>query len=111
MIMEQRWSTRSRIALDVDVFYEGAERKGCRTRDIGLGGVFLEIGKEAPPKDAMVELTFRLGKGTETSEHKIMAKVVRVTHDGVGLMFRDFDARAFRSLKELIHYTQGNSVH
>ncbi len=109
--MEQRWSTRSRIALDVDLIFEGTERKGCRTRDIGLGGVFLEINKEAPSKDSMVELTFRLGKGAESAEHKIMAKVVRVSHDGVGLMFRDFDARAFRSLKELIHYTQGNSVH
>ena len=109
--MEQRWSTRSRIALDVDLIYEGAERKGCRTRDIGLGGVFLEINREAPPKDSTVELTFRIGRGADAAEHRIMAKVVRVSHDGIGLMFRDFDARAFRSLKELIHYTQGNSVH
>ena len=108
--MEQRWSTRSRIALDVDLVYEGSERKGCRTRDIGLGGVFLEISRDVPPKDATVELTFRLGKDDNT-RHKIKAKVVRVSHDGVGLMFRDFDARAFRSLKELIHYTQGSSIH
>ena len=56
--MEQRWSTRTPVKLDVDMAYEDKE-EDCSTRDIGMGGVFLEMGSILPPVDTMVELIFK----------------------------------------------------
>ena len=109
--MEQRWSTRTRARLEIDLSCQGMANKRCYTRDIGLGGVFLELGQNAaPPRDSIVELVFNFDHGTVTGSHRIRGKVVRVVEDGVGLMFRDFDANAFRSLRELINYCQSNTV-
>jgi len=104
--MEQRWSTRTPVKLDVDMAYEDKE-EDCSTRDIGMGGVFLEMGSILPPVDTMVELIFKVGATDKRTKHKIKAKVVRVAYDGIGLMFRDFDAGTFRALQEVLRYTQG----
>lgn len=105
--MEQRWSTRTPIKLDVDLAYDEKEVEGCATRDIGMGGVFLEMQRLMPPVDTMVDLIFKVGPLDRQTKHKIKARVVRVVDDGVGLMFRDFDAGSFRALQEVLRYTQG----
>ena len=105
--MEQRWSTRTPVKLDVDMAYDDKELEDCSTRDIGMGGVFLEAGSSLPSVDTMVELVFKVGPSDKRTKHKIKAKVVRVADDGVGLMFRDFDAGSFRALQEVLRYTQG----
>jgi len=104
--MEQRWSTRTRVKLDVDLSGQGLEEGKYQTRDIGLGGVFLEMTRNAPAQDTLVELTFDFEQGTAGGRHKIKCKVVRVEEDGIGLMFRDFDANAFRALRELVNHWQ-----
>ena len=110
--MEHRWSLRTPVALEVDLIYESASELSCKTRDIGLGGVFLE-GDTAtmPPKNANVELNFILNSGETTTKHKIKARVVRTADDGIGLMFRDFDVGAFRSLQEVLRHKAPESVH
>ncbi|HKJ21837.1 MAG TPA: PilZ domain-containing protein [Gammaproteobacteria bacterium] len=108
--MEQRWSTRTPIRLDVDVVYADRDMEDCATRDIGMGGVFLEMTDRLPPVDTMVELTFKVGPTDRRTRHKLKAKVVRASGDGVGLMFRDFDAGSFRALQEVLRYAQGVSA-
>jgi len=109
--MEHRWSLRTPIELDVDLNCEGLGQLGCRTRDIGLGGVFLEGSADFPPKNANVELTFNLDSSEGTTRHKIKARVVRIADDGIGLMFRDFDVGAFRSLQEVLRHKKPDSMH
>jgi len=109
--MEQRWSPRTRVNLDVDLLIKGKEVGGCRTRDIGMGGAFVEVNKDFQAEKAIVELIFKLGSGNHFSKHKIKAIIVRVANDGVGLMFRDFDASAFRSLQEILQYAQSHTMH
>ncbi len=103
--MERRWTTRAEVHLPVDLACAGAHSPGCRTRDIGLGGVFVELPADISlPADEQVELTFRLGNGENITRHRIRARVVRVTTQGVGMVFRDFDATTFRSLQEVLRY-------
>lgn len=108
--MEQRWSTRTPVKLNVDVAYDDKEVEDCVTRDIGMGGVFLEMAQLVPATDTMVELTFKVGPTDRRTRHKLKAKVVRAASDGIGLMFRDFDAGSFRALQEVLRYTQGASA-
>jgi c-di-GMP-binding flagellar brake protein YcgR len=106
-IMERRWTERTSINVPVDLSYAGEQASNCRTRDIGLGGVFVELPDQVNiSSDTSVELTFKLGTPPDLTKHRINARVVRVAGDGVGMMFRDFDAIAFRSLQEVLLYNQ-----
>lgn len=100
--MERRWTTRTKLALTVEVACEGGRILRCTTEDIGLGGVFVNAPTTAIPEGQNVELIFSLPANSAPEEHKLRAKVVRATDAGVGLMFRDFDATAFRSLQRVM---------
>lgn len=99
--MERRWTTRTRMGLNVDVAFEGGALTGCRTRDIGLGGVFVDSGDQLP-LGQFVEITFKVPDGSAIEDAKIRAKVVRTVSEGMGFMFRDFDATAFRALQRVM---------
>lgn len=101
--MERRWTTRTKIAVDVDVSYAG-KITAWKTRDIGLGGVFVEIGNTLLDKDEQVELVFNLRVPEVLGLPTIRAKVVRLEDNGAGLMFKDFDAAAFRALQKVMRY-------
>ena len=110
-IMERRWTERTSMNIPVDLAYAGEQTEECRTRDIGLGGVFVELPKDVNiASETPVELTFKLGASPNLTKHRINARVVRVTEDGIGMMFRDFDAIAFRSLQEVLLYNQNKTI-
>lgn len=109
--MERRWTERTPIDVPVDISYGGKLAGDCRTRDIGLGGVFVELPEGlALTEDTAVELTFKLGAGVHLTRHRINASVVRVAEGGAGMMFRDFDAGAFRSLQEVLRYKHSDAL-
>ncbi|NOY62792.1 MAG: PilZ domain-containing protein [Gammaproteobacteria bacterium] len=102
--MEQRWSTRTQVDLSVDISHMGETLADLHTHDIGLGGAFLQMDSKVLNNNDMVELTFSLSNNEQMTRHKIGARVVRTANGGVGFMFRDFDANAFRSLQEVLHF-------
>lgn len=102
--VEQRWSQRRSVALGVDIYRNEALLNKCQSRDVGLGGVFLDLEQGSLQQHQDVELFFTLGENSET-RHKLKARVVRVSDDGVGLMFRDFDTGSFRALQEIMRYS------
>ena len=109
--MERRWTERTPINVPVDLSCTNVQNEECRTREIGLGGVFVELPKTVNlATETPVELTFKLGSGPQLTKHRINARVVRVSGDGVGMMFRDFDAIAFRSLQEVLLYNQNKPM-
>ncbi len=106
--IESRWSQRRKVSLAVDIIEADTRLEHCRTRDVGLGGVFVETSTgHHPAKDAEVELLFKLvGNDQRLILHRLRAKVVRVTEDGVGLMFQGFDTNSFRSLQEIMRQAE-----
>ncbi len=104
--MEQRWSPRTQADLDVDLSFHGEVVSGCKVRDIGMGGLFVEVEKEFP-RDSVVELKFKITADGQETKHRIRATVARAGGSGLGMMFCDFDAGTFRSLQEVMHYIQG----
>lgn len=101
--MERRWTTRTKLAVAVDVFYAG-KITAWKTRDIGLGGVFVETAAAHLEKDENIELVFNLKSLEDQEQSTIRAKVVRIENGGAGLMFKDFDATAFRALQKVMRY-------
>lgn len=109
--MERRWTARTRMKIPVEISHAGTYTEGCFTQDVGLGGVFLSL----PPQiklfnESHVELTFKLGDESQITKHRIKARVVRVSDEGAGMMFRDFDASTFRSLQEILRYREGGAA-
>lgn len=100
--MERRWTTRTNVALAVDLSCEGSETLRCATENIGLGGVFVRASGRTMAPGQNVELTFSLAANPVPEQHRLRAKVVRSTDLGIGLMFCDFDATAFRSLQRVM---------
>ena len=110
--MENRWSDRRDLQLGVDVYRAGDKIMSCLSKNIGLGGTFLAADTNHElERDADVELVFHLDDGTKQTKYFIHAKVVRLSDDGVGFKFHDFDTSVFRSLQELINYKGKQAIH
>jgi len=110
--MENRWSDRRELRLDVDVFRNGEKICTCQSRDVGLGGAFLDVNPaNTMGQDDSVELVFHLMSGQTPIKHSLHARVVRIANDGVGLKFHEFDTGVFRSLQEIMSYKILEQVH
>ena len=95
-----RRSARVEVELSVDLICDGVTRR-CTTRNIGLGGVFVnaEAQSEAqwvPAPGTPVEICF-LGV------HTIAATVLRADTSGIALLFSQVDQRDFAFLSALLH--------
>ena len=103
--MEKRWSERKDLNVGVDIYQQGELLVSCFSKDIGLGGAFLGADSSCGvSKDSDVELVFRLNASERGTKHKIHAKVTRISDQGVGFKFCDFDTGVFRSLQEIMSY-------
>lgn len=105
--MEHRWSSRRAIELDVTV-ESHAGRVKARSQDVGLEGMFLEAPVHRLQEHAPVELIFALGTGRRARVHRVKACVVRKDHNGVGVMFLEFTADAFRYFEELLYVVRSS---
>ena len=106
--MEKRWSERKELSVGVDVYQQGELLVSCFSKDIGLGGAFLGADSSCGvDEESDVELISRLATSDRGTKHKIHAKVTRVSDQGVGFKFCDFDTGVFRSLQEIMSYKVG----
>lgn len=102
--IEHRWSQRRFVSLQVEIVGAGVN-EDCTTKDVGLGGAFVEMSGHIPDCDTDVELLFSLSNHDQrVTKHRLSARVVRSANNGVGLVFKDFDTRAFRSLQEVMRH-------
>ncbi len=103
--MEKRWSERKELKVGVDIYWHSELLDSCFSSDIGLGGTFLSMGSSINiQKDNDVELVFHLISPEQETRHKIHARVTRISGDGVGFKFCNFDTGVFRSLQEIMTY-------
>jgi hypothetical protein len=98
-IVEQRKQQRTRAGLIVDITYPGGVLEGLKTRNISLGGVFVEAAGDPPPVGEQVEIRFRLQ--SQNAVRPLQARVVRSHDDGFALLFRNFALDDFEYLQKL----------
>lgn len=101
-MIEKRWSVRQPLRVDVDIRFAGGHVHG-RSMDIGLGGMFVETDAFRLAPDGNVTLRFH-SQSAGIAASDLHARVVRLCDHGVGVMFQDFDADAYRSLKSVMSY-------
>lgn len=98
---ERRVFTRIRLGLEVAVRMKDRSLGRFRTRDLDMGGLFVEAGEiDLYPND-IAELAFpdAAGKGRG---HVFRAKVIRHAANGVGLMFHEHDEDSLAALRDVM---------
>lgn len=99
--MENRWSFRKPVEMDVDVYFGSQPPATGRTRDVGYGGMFIEAPDVSIPLRRRVEVVVKLpfeGK----PEYRFHASVVHSTGKGLGVSFRQFDLSDVRVLQRML---------
>ena len=93
--MEHRLSLRTPFSVNVAIYYRGLGLLRGRSLDISRHGMFVATGPMVLPLHTIVDVAFPLeaGKNAEPLE-RTSAMVVRMTRNGVGLMFaREINVR------------------
>ncbi|WP_199930424.1 PilZ domain-containing protein [Sedimenticola thiotaurini] len=75
--------------------------RGC-IRNIGMGGMFVDIGRIQLPVNATLEASLLLGGDGLDCHMQVEAIVVRCAEQGVGLMFDELDEGCRNTLSRLI---------
>ena len=100
--MDSRSSMRRRLALRVVLGYPKLGMVSGCTRDLGLGGLFVDTGRVTLPRDAVVRVYLHL-PGPE-AEHFCVAdaRVVHSRGGGAGLAFHRLDDASRSALNEMM---------
>lgn len=111
MYSERRWSIRKPFKIQATVTYPPLGKLHTKTQNVGLEGVFLDWPAPQPPTGAMMELTLHIAADDQQAP-RLLASVVHVRADGLGLMFREFNLGLFRWLHDRLYgeMTVGHAV-
>ena len=98
---EKRWSDRRAISTDVKIIFNGRSYY-AKTRDIGLGGIFIDLNHVLIPRDANVKVIM-LGYRNKQRYTSFSTRVAFVTPQGYGLEFREFVTNQVRQLQTILY--------
>jgi PilZ domain-containing protein len=100
--MERRAGTRK--AMDVEVTIDSAHCRAVRGKigNVGFGGLFVQLEAGGLREDARVEILVVLSQETGSRLYRMPAVVARITQNGAGLIFDEYDVTAFRTLVLLL---------
>lgn len=95
--MEHRCSIRKSLELQVLLYKHGLPVQSGITRDLGLGGVFIQAGAYQWRKNELLEIEFLSADGSPAM--RLRGVVVHLRGDGVGLMFDSVSGEQRRQLR------------
>ena len=99
--MENRWSQRKAIKINVMLHHNGIPVAHCRCRDLGIEGVFVESGPLTYPKNTLLDLAFLSDANEITTRVKVM--VIHSSGSGLGLRFTNFGMDGLRAVKKVYY--------
>ena len=100
--MERRWGLRKPIQVDVVIDNQPTCLVRGQIGDVSIGGLFVRTEPDRLRMNSQVELVLMLQQGEGTQVYRMPAMVVRLTSNGAGLMFDQYDVNAFRTLVVLL---------
>jgi hypothetical protein len=107
--MEHRCSIRKQIAIRVLFYKHGLPVQSGLSRDLGLGGVFVETGAFRWQKNECLDVEFISSRGAKFC---LPVLVVHQQEKGVGLMFDQLEAGQRKILREILFSSnQAGSFH
>lgn len=101
--MEQRWTERIPVAVEVLVNYPSLGLVRGRSKDISLEGMFVETGPIALAAESSLLISLMLPEGQNNQQCDIPAQVVYSTQGGAGLVFCSLDVPAIGHLRRLLY--------
>ncbi len=107
---EKRWADRKPFRTNVALVYDELGLICGRTRDLSLGGAYIETSAVAPATDAEIRLLFLDRCAHPDTVVSVRGTVVRSAGSGVGVMFTDFEKGALNSLRELVVAADADST-
>ena len=93
-LLEKRVDFRHTLALETEVHFHEQNVAGmfrCRSKNIGLNGVYLPTSATPISSDMDVELVFLVNSLTTPKRYRLKAQVVRSSDNGAGLAFPRLD--------------------
>ena len=99
--MEHRWNTRTPVEVGVTVNFSQLGLIAARTRDLSLGGAYLETNSVNLGKHSVLEIVFPNRK-KQNQMVNLPATVVRADDSGVAVQFTDFNPDGIATLTELM---------
>ncbi len=105
--VENRSSPRRVVTLYTMLNYPSLGLVRGAVRDIGMGGMFVDIGRIQLPVNATLEASLILGNQGLKCHMQLEAIVVRCAEQGVGLMFDELDSEIRHALNQLVFEASG----
>ncbi|HEY3487025.1 MAG TPA: PilZ domain-containing protein [Gammaproteobacteria bacterium] len=102
MGMDRRWGMRKPVSVDVVIDNLPSNLLRGHIGNISIGGLFVKTAPMPLRVNAPVELVLLLEDDDGTRVYRLPAVVVRLTPEGAGLMFDQYDVNAFRTLVVLL---------
>lgn len=105
--MEHRCSLRRPMKVDIVLNYRSLGLVRGRSRDVGMGGMFVETGRIQIPVNAMVDVSVMLDTADGACAFHAEAIVVHTNKGGIGMMFSDLKPGLHDLLHDLIYNERG----
>lgn len=99
---EKREHRRSSIQLDVELVSPEGGRSRVKTRDLSIGGIFVEaIDNQSPKVGTPLTVTF-LSVPYRGGTYPLKARVQRLTQNGIAMTFIDFGLDDLRFIETIL---------
>jgi len=93
---------RSSIQLDVELVYPEGGSSRVKTRDLSIGGLFVEaVGNQPPKLGTLLTVTF-LSDPHQSGTYSLKARVQRLSLNGIAMTFIDFGLDDLRFIEAIL---------
>lgn len=100
---DNRWSERQDIRLHISLLDHGREILQANSKNISIGGIFIEPVSRQLDIGQKLEVSFSLHGASGSQQHCLPARVVRNHHGGAALAFSDYDFDTLNALRVLLY--------
>lgn len=95
--MEHRCNKRLVKAIKVMLYHNGIPVAICKTRDIGVEGVFVETGSMVYRNNTLLKIEFEVISNNSRQLYRLSAIVVHSSGKGLGLFILDRESEALNA--------------
>jgi hypothetical protein len=101
-LTEKRRHRRRSIQLDVELVYPEGGSSRVRTRDLSVGGLFVEAIGNQPPKVGTLLTVIFLSAPHQSGTYSLKARVQRLTDNGIAMTFIEFGLDDLRFIETIL---------
>lgn len=101
-MVEKRKHRRNSVQLDVELVYPGGGNSRVKTRDLSIGGLFVDAPDTEPLKEGTSLTVIFLSDSPHGMTYSIKAKVQRLTRNGIAMTFIDFGLEDLRFIDSIL---------